>query len=341
MAVYNVHGGHNKHVTGAKKYLDEITEDRKVKDYLIQYLKEAGHTVYDCTDDSGKSQNANLANIVKKCNAHKVDLDISIHLNSGGGTGVEVFNYDDRTKAVSDRICKNISNSLGIRNRGTKYNKNLYVLRNTNSLALLVECCFVDSKTDEAAWNAQKCAKAIAEGILGKTVSETDKNETEVKNEPQTPAKKPTSAPEVRGRGFAAGKWWGEVSSKTTSGTESYIGVKGQPLRALRLNTVGDASVAGKLKYRFRKLGGGWYNWQVDREKDKNGENFAGDKVSKFDRLQVSLEGLTGYEAEYRAYDSKHGWLPWVRGHNNSNSNGYAGWDGYAIECVQVRIVKE
>lgn len=160
-------------------------------------------------------------------------------------------------------------------------------------------------------------------------------------SKPSTPAKKPTSAPEVKGRGYAAGKWWGEVSSKTTSGTESYIGVKGQPLRALQLNTVGDASVAGKLKYRLRKLGGGWYNWQIDREKDKNGENFAGDKVGKFDCLQISLEGLSGYTAEYRAYDSKHGWMPWVRGYNNSNSNGYAGWDGYVIECVQVRIVKK
>lgn len=158
---------------------------------------------------------------------------------------------------------------------------------------------------------------------------------------PSTPSKKPVSAPEVKGRGYVAGKWWDEVSSKTTTGTESYIGIKGQPLRALQLNTVGDASVAGKLKYRFRKLGGGWYNWQTDREVDKNGENFAGDKVCKFDRLQVSLEGLAGYEAEYRAYDSKHGWLPWVRGFNNTNSNGYAGWDGYAIECVQVRIVKK
>ena len=337
MATYNVHGGHNKHVTGAKKYLDEVTEDRKVKDYLIQYLKEAGHTVYDCTDDSGKSQSANLANIVKKCNSHKVDLDISIHLNAGGGTGVEVYNYDERTKAVSDRICKNISKSLGIKNRETKYNKELYVLRNTNSLALLVECCFVDSKTDKEKWDAQKCAKAIAEGILGKSVEEPTISEP---TKPSAPAKETTSAPEVKGRGYAAGKWWGEVSSKTTSGTESYIGVKGQPLKALQLNTVGDASVAGKLKYRLRKLGGGWYNWQVDREKDKNGENFAGDKVSKFDRLQISLESLPGYQAEYRVYDSKHGWLPWVRGYNDSNSNGYAGMNGHAIQCVQVRIVK-
>lgn len=93
MAKYNVHAGHNSIVPGASKYLNEVTEDRKVKNKVIQLLKAAGHTVYDCTDASGKTSGANLANIVAKCNKHTVDLDISIHLNAGGGTGTEVFYY--------------------------------------------------------------------------------------------------------------------------------------------------------------------------------------------------------------------------------------------------------
>lgn len=171
MAVYNVHAGHNTIVPGAAKYLNEVTEDRKVKDKVIAYLRAAGHTVYDCTDNTGRTKGVNLANIVAKCNKHSVALDISIHLNAGGGTGVEVWNYDSRTKAISDRICKNVSSALGIKNRGTKYNKAFYVLNSTKSLALLVECCFVDSATDKAKWNVDKCAKAIAEGILGKSIT--------------------------------------------------------------------------------------------------------------------------------------------------------------------------
>ena len=31
MGKYNVHGGHNSIVPGAAKYLNEVTEDRKVK----------------------------------------------------------------------------------------------------------------------------------------------------------------------------------------------------------------------------------------------------------------------------------------------------------------------
>lgn len=169
---FNVHGGHNSHVTGASKYLNELNEDRKVKNEVIRLLKAQGHTVYDCTDDSGTTQNANLSNIVKKCNAHSVDLDISIHLNAGGGTGVEAYIYPNSSaKDEASRICSKVSGALGIKNRGVKDGSNLYVVRNTNAPAVLVECCFVDSTTDRDHWDANKCAKAIVEGILNKTVS--------------------------------------------------------------------------------------------------------------------------------------------------------------------------
>ena len=169
---FNVHGGHNSHVTGASKYLNELKEDRKVKNEVIRLLKAQGHTVYDCTDDAGTTQSANLSNIVKKCNAHSVDLDISIHLNAGGGTGVECWIYpNSSSKDEAARICSKVSSALGIKNRGVKTSTSLYVLKSTKAPAVLVECCFVDSKTDKEKWDAKKCAKAIVEGILNKSVS--------------------------------------------------------------------------------------------------------------------------------------------------------------------------
>lgn len=173
MGVYNVHGGHNFIVPGAKGLLDETAEDRKVTARVISALRNAGHTVYDCTDDSGRTQGQNLANIVAKCNAHTVDLNISNHLNAGGGTGVEVWCYDEKTKDIAVAICQNVSAALGIPNRGVKYSKNLYVLRKTTGSAILVECCFVDNQNDASHWNADKCGDAIASAIAGKTVAGT------------------------------------------------------------------------------------------------------------------------------------------------------------------------
>ena len=171
MAVYNSHGGHNEIVQGASGILNEVREDRKVNSAFIEYMRAAGNTVYDCTDNVGNTQATNLANIVMKCNAHEVKYDISWHLNSGGGKGVEVLIYDNRTYDIAAKVAAAISKALGIPNRGVKLRPELYVLRNTNALAMLIECCFVDSPEDAAKWDADKCAKAVAEVLTGKTIT--------------------------------------------------------------------------------------------------------------------------------------------------------------------------
>lgn len=173
MGIYNVHGGHNSIVPGASKYLNEVAEDRRVKNKVIELLRAAGHTVYDCTDDSGRTQSQNLANIVAKCNAHSVDYDISIHLNAGGGTGTEVLYYptSSKGKAMAGVMSKRVADALGLKNRGAKSRSDLYVLKRTKAPAVLVECCFVDSVTDRDKWNVDVCAKAIVEAVIGKTVS--------------------------------------------------------------------------------------------------------------------------------------------------------------------------
>ena len=186
MSVYNIHAGHcpqGNGAYGATGILYESVENRLVKDEVIRLLKKYKHTVYDCTVDEPMSAYQCLISIVKKCNKNKVSLDVSIHLNSGrmdpkgdGKTGgVEVYNYSIKTREISDRICKNISQELGITNRGSKYNQSLYVLRKTISPAILIECCFVDDEDDVKRWDYKKCAKAIVEGILNSTIEGEEK----------------------------------------------------------------------------------------------------------------------------------------------------------------------
>lgn len=176
----NVHAGHNSTVPGARGLIDEVTEDRKVKDGVISKLQALGHTAYDCTDDAGASQSANLANIVKLCNAHTVNLDVSIHFNAGKNdpdgdgqtTGVEVLVYSMTSAAApyASAICDAIA-ALGFKNRGVKERPDLYVLKHTQAPALLVECCFVDDADDVALYDADQMAVAIVQGITGQTVT--------------------------------------------------------------------------------------------------------------------------------------------------------------------------
>lgn len=174
----NVSAGHNpdgKVACGAVGILKESTEARKVTKEVIRILREKGHTVYNCTCDNGTSQSDVLRRIVLKCNLHKVDLDISIHLNAGSAdkkgngktTGTEVLIYSSGSKAkpYAEKVAKSIS-AIGFKNRGVKVRDNLYFLHRTNSPAMLIECCFVDDKDDVKLYNYKKMAAAIVKGIL-------------------------------------------------------------------------------------------------------------------------------------------------------------------------------
>lgn len=179
----NVHAGHNpdgKKACGAIGLIKESTEARNVKNLVISKLKALGNTVYDCTEDNGTSASDVLQKIVTKCNKHNVDLDVSIHFNSGAKdqignsktTGTEVFIYSNTSKAkkYAVDICNSIAN-LGFRNRGVKTSQGLYFLRKTNNPALLIECCFIDDKDDINLYNPETMATAIVKGITGQVIN--------------------------------------------------------------------------------------------------------------------------------------------------------------------------
>lgn len=175
----NIHAGHNpdnKAACGAVGLIKESTEARNVKDKAVSLLLSQGYTVYDCTVDNGTSRNDVLKKIIAKCNSNTVDLDISIHFNSGADdmhgngktAGTEIFIYSSASKARP--YAQNIVNaiaSLGFQNRGVKISSSLYFLKNTKSPALLIECCFVDDKDDVRLYDADKMAAAIVKGITG------------------------------------------------------------------------------------------------------------------------------------------------------------------------------
>lgn len=212
----NVHAGHNpdgKVACGSIGLIKESTEARKVKEDVIKLLKAEGHTVYDCTCENGSSQSDVLKKIAAKCNAHSVDLDVSIHFNSGASdkkgngktTGVEVLVYSAAGKAVpyAERVLKKIS-GLGFKNRGVKARKDLYFLKNTKAPAMLVECCFVDDKDDVKLYDYKKMAKAIAEGILNKSLGAEEKKYKIILKGSYTKAKAEKIVKAVKDLGYTA-----------------------------------------------------------------------------------------------------------------------------------------
>lgn len=327
MAIYNIHAGHGLpggQGAGASGILDESTEARKVKTELIRLLRDSGCTVHDCTYEGNASQNTILAEIVKKCNQNKADLDISIHLNSGrndyqGDTltgGVEVYGYNAELKNIGECICKEIAASLGIRNRGFKINPSLYVLKKTISKALLIECCFVDDKDDADHWNAAKCAKAIADCIVSVNA----------------PASKSLSVNACY-RVFANGNWYPEVMN-----LEDYAGVKGQAVKSIAIKVDN-----GSVKYRVHLKNGNWlpYVTGYDINDIKNG--YAGNGRDEIDAVEVYYSTPAGFsykKAKYRVSPvNGTSYYDWQTDNDKTNGmDGYAGAMNVPIDRFQLII---
>lgn len=180
----NLHAGHNpEHMVGSGAYdlLSESTENRLIVAEMIRVLKLNGHTVYDCTVNNGTSQRDILQKICAKCNAHDVDLDISVHLNCGVSdhkgdrkvTGFEV--YATSTAGIKGEVASRMRKkmaAIGFTDRGTIIRNNLYYLNHTKNKAILIEVCFVDDKDDYNLYKKvghKKIAQELVKAILNKS----------------------------------------------------------------------------------------------------------------------------------------------------------------------------
>ena len=159
--------------TGARGYVAETVKNREVGNRLMAMLKEKGHTVINCTVD--KSSN-DLYDRVRKANAQKLDLFVSLHLNAFKSTtsemGVEthIYNGNYSGKEANRKYAQAIQTALvqDIKWIDRKVKEsNFYVVRETVAPAVLVELGFCDSQGDMNKWNTEKIAAALFRGITG------------------------------------------------------------------------------------------------------------------------------------------------------------------------------
>ncbi|MEM7716237.1 MAG: N-acetylmuramoyl-L-alanine amidase [Cyanobacteria bacterium P01_A01_bin.68] len=133
---------------------------------VISKLKNSGHEVIECKPSWASSVNDSLRRRCATANASRASIFASIHFNAfdGNAYGTEVYAVSKKGKSVASRIVKNIA-ALGYTNRGVKF-KRFYVLRATAMPAVLIECCFCDSKRDMILFDSEKMANAIVTGLI-------------------------------------------------------------------------------------------------------------------------------------------------------------------------------
>ncbi|WP_297629915.1 N-acetylmuramoyl-L-alanine amidase [uncultured Clostridium sp.] len=176
-----IRAGHTFSVLGARGILDETTENRKVKDAVVKYLKLTNHSVLDVTpNDSYNTVSKEISYGVSKANEWGADIFLSIHFNKAytsynGVLGTEVLVYNgNATNKEAKEVLKSITD-LGFKNRGIKERKDLGELRLTDMKSMIVEICFIEAVKDVELYKNigfDKIGRQIAEALVGKIEAE-------------------------------------------------------------------------------------------------------------------------------------------------------------------------
>ena len=167
--------------TGAVGYINESAENRVLGKKVTEYIKKAGH---NCDYYEINKSDTYLKDQTNFANKKAYDVVVQIHFNAGGGTGTETLYRSATGKKYANQVNEKLSTMY--KNRGIKHDINdvgrkLHWLSSTKYPAILIETCFVDSKTDTDKYinNKDATAKLIAEGIIGKSIQDDPDKSTE------------------------------------------------------------------------------------------------------------------------------------------------------------------
>src|SRR5690625_2418993 len=162
------HVGDDSGASGNGLKEKDLTLDisKRVKKYLDDHY--TGHRIkMSRTSDATVS----LSERTNEANNWGADFFLSIHINSGGGTGYEDYIYnqlDDssETAKLRDTIHSEIVKQLDdVMNRGKKKG-NLHVLRESKMSAMLSENMFIDTKSDADKLKSSSFLNKIAKGHM-------------------------------------------------------------------------------------------------------------------------------------------------------------------------------
>ncbi|MBW4509107.1 MAG: N-acetylmuramoyl-L-alanine amidase [Scytonematopsis contorta HA4267-MV1] len=171
---YGIDIGHNcPPDTGARglKFEDNLTVD--VGNRVITKLKALGNEVIECKPSKADTVRDSLSRRVNRAKSADVDVYVSLHFNAfnGQANGTEIFAISENSRKIAKTVLDEIV-KLGFFNRGVKRGSHLFVLRNADMTAILVECCFCDSRKDMDLFDSEKMANAIVKGLTGKLPTE-------------------------------------------------------------------------------------------------------------------------------------------------------------------------
>lgn len=161
------HGGRDK--GNINEGIEEKDVNLKIGILLRNRLQDKGAVVMLTRD---KDVNLSLSDRVEMINRERPELYISIHQNhfaSPGVNGVECYCYnrDEEALKIGSIISREISNRIGVKDRGTRTG-DYFLLRECRVSGVMVECMYISGSQDIKKYNEENfdnIAKAIYESI--------------------------------------------------------------------------------------------------------------------------------------------------------------------------------
>src|SRR5215831_12554277 len=146
----SISSAHGLKIRGAKHFIDEVDESRRVVNRVEQILRSANVTVRVFHDQTSTTASKNLQAINAWHRQRPRDRHVAVHFNAAhpptdSPRGVEVLHKNQPTLAANVSLA--IANAGRLRNRGSKVRSNFSFLNNNNN-AILPEIAFVDSRED-------------------------------------------------------------------------------------------------------------------------------------------------------------------------------------------------
>jgi|SRR5699024_1310539 len=158
------HGGTDVGANANGLYEKDVT--LKIAKKVEQYLKDYKGVKIKMSR-SGDSY-PTLTQRTNEANSWGADLFLSIHINSGGGTGYEDYIYNSlsnssKTGKIRNDIHNEVMKKIDMRDRGKK-KANFHVLRESRMSAVLTENGFIDHSSDSKKMKSQSWINDIARG---------------------------------------------------------------------------------------------------------------------------------------------------------------------------------
>jgi uncharacterized protein YjdB/N-acetylmuramoyl-L-alanine amidase len=339
------HGGSDSGATGNGLYEKNLT--LSISNYMKAKL--ANYTGVSTYMTRTGDTYVGLQERVDNAVAMGADVFVSVHINSGGGYGVEVY-VPNNSSYLKDSVAvpgqqlgsKVLANlvKLGFTNRGTKYdvyesngNKLYYpdgsradafaVIRYSRAAGIpgiLVECGFIDNSSDAAKLKQTSYQKSMGEAIADGVVSQYGLVTAS--------SAKSSSLVGVTANVAKLG-WLTQVYDQKVAGTTG----KSFALYGLQVQLQNAAASAGGVQYRVNS-GTGWQSWV------SNGATAGtAGTGSPLQAIQIQLTGdaASKYDIYYRVHVANIGWMGWTKNGASAGTSGY----GNQVEAVQVTVVSK